>query len=316
LATKATANALIIPVFNDRASCVVLLGQIAALFNAQDWRICLIDDGSTTDPPRLSDLTDSGLTGVILRLPHNMGHQPAIACGVGYVAANWPGTNAVIMDADGEDRPEAVSALLSHLDPTELCAIVAKRRRRTESLAFRFFYAVYKTLFRLLTGHRIDFGNFMALSGPAVHRLASMHQTWLHVPAALIASRIPRKNVPTDRGKRYAGKSGMNIVSLSVHGMRALMVFADAVLMRLIFGGIALIVVAIVIALIALGLKVTGNATPGWFTTVVGLRVVMVMQTLEIFAVLLILTSMARGGILRDASKAYQDCIASLEATP
>lgn len=309
-------SVFIIPVFNDRTSCAVLLGKIAALFNAQDWRICLIDDGSTTDPPRLSDLTDFGLTGVILTLPHNMGHQPAIACGVGYVATNWPGANAVIMDADGEDRPEAVPDLLSHLDPTELCAIVAERRRRTESLAFRIFYAVYKMLFRLLTGHSIYFGNFMCLSGPAVHRLASMHQTWLHVPAALIASGIPRKNVPTDRGERYSGKSRMNFVSLSVHAMRAITVFADTVLMRLIFGGTALIVVATVIALIALGLKVTGNATPGWFTTVVGLLVVMVMQTLGIFVVLLILTGMARGGILRDTSKVYQDCIASSEATP
>jgi hypothetical protein len=94
------------------------------------------------------------------------------------------------------------------------------------------------------------------------------------------------------------------------------MVFADAVLMRLIFGGIVMIVAATAVALVALGLKVTGNATPGWFTTVVGIAVVMVMQTLEVFAVLLILAGLARGGILRDASRAYQDCIAGVEATP
>ena len=316
MATATPASVFIIPVFNDRVSCAVLLREMATFVNAQDWRICLIDDGSTSDPPRLSDLIDSRLAGVILRLPHNMGHQAAIACGIGYVAANWPGANAVIMDADGEDQPSTVPALLSHLDPNALCAIVAERRGRTESAAFRIFYQVYKALFRLLTGHRIDFGNFMVLSGPAVRRLASMHQTWLHIPAALIASRIPRKGAPIDRGKRYAGQSQMNFVSLSVHGVRGLMVFADAVLMRLIFGGIVMIVAATAVALVALGLKVTGNATPGWFTTVVGIAVVMVMQTLEVFAVLLILAGLARGGILRDASKAYQDCIAGVEATP
>lgn len=316
MATAAPTSVLIIPVFNDRTSCAVLLGQLSALFSANDWRICLIDDGSTSDPPLLSDLIDSGLSGVILRLPHNIGHQAAIVCGIGYVAANWPGASAVIMDADGEDRPDAIPALMSQLDPTMLCAVVAQRRLRTESFVFRFFYGVYKALFRLLTGHPIDFGNFMALSGPAVLRLASMHQTWLHIPAALIASRIPRKNVPIDRGRRYAGQSRMNFVSLSVHGMRALMVFADVVLMRLIFGGIVLIVAAATIALIALALKVTGNATPGWFTTVVGILVVMVIQMLEIFAAFLILAGMARSDALRDASKAYQDCIVSVEATP
>jgi polyisoprenyl-phosphate glycosyltransferase len=312
----APLNALIIPVFNDRASCLVLLRQLAALLNAQDWRICLIDDGSTADPPLLSDLIDFNLFGVILRLPNNMGHQAAIACGIGYVAANWPGASAVIMDADGEDRPEAVPVLLAHLDPAKLSAVVAARRVRTESFTFRVFYHIYKTLFRLLTGHSINFGNFIALSRPAVHRLASMHQTWLHVPATLIASRIPRKDVPTDRGTRCGGRSHMNFVSLSLHGMRALMIFADVVLVRLIFAGVVLILVAAILALVALGLKVTGNATPGWFTSVFGLVVATVMQAFEILAVLLVFAGMARGGIVRDTSKAHLDCIACVETTP
>jgi hypothetical protein len=297
------SNALIIPMFNDRASCSAVLAQIATVIRAQDWRICLIDDGSTRDPPMLCDLTDRGLSGVILRLPHNMGHQAAIACGIGYVAANWPGASAVIMDADGEDRPEVVPDLLSRLDPTQLCAVVAERRRRTEGVVFRIFYEVYKMLFRVLTGHSINFGNFMALSCSAVHRLASMRQTWLHIPAALITSGIPRKDVPTDRGKRYAGQSSMKYASLALLGMRALMIFAEVVLVRLIFAGIVLIVVATALALIALGLKITGNATPGWFTTVVGLGVITVMQTLAIFTVLLVLAGTTRGGILCDASR-------------
>jgi len=142
-----------------------------------------------------------------------------------------------------------------------------------------------------------------------------MHQTWLHVPAALIASGIPRKNVLTNRRRRYAGQSHIKYVSLALSGVRALMVFAGVVLMRLIFGGIVLIVVTAVLALVACGLKVTGNATPEWATTVVGLVLVLVTQMLGIFAVLLVLVGLVRGGIPRNASKAYLDCIGSVEAT-
>jgi polyisoprenyl-phosphate glycosyltransferase len=307
---------LIIPVFNDRVSCAALLGQMAALLKGQDWRICVIDDGSTIDWPLISDLMEFGLSGVILRLPHNMGHQAAIACGIGYVAANWPGRTVVIMDADGEDRPDVVPTLLLHLNPDKPCAVVAERRRRTEGLRFRVFYVIYKALFRLLSGHTINFGNFMVLSWSAVHRLASMHQIWLHLPAALIASRIPLRYVSTDRGRRYFGKSQMNFISLAVHGMRALMVFAESVLIRLIFGGIGLMLVAAALMLIALGLKITGNATPGWFTSVVGLLAVMVMQTLGVLAALLILAGTARGQIVRDASKTYLHSVASVEIRP
>jgi glycosyltransferase involved in cell wall biosynthesis len=308
--------ALIIPVFNDRNSCAVLLRQIAALFKGQDWRICVIDDGSTSESPSLSDLIELGLTGVILRLPHNMGHQTAIACGIGYVAANWPGRTAVIMDSDGEDRPEAVPTLLLHVEQNELCAVVAERRQRTESLRFRVFYLIYKALFRVLTGQTVDFGNFMVLSWPALNRLASMHQIWLHLPAALVASRIPRKNVPTARGKRYAGESRMNFISLSVHGMRALMVFVETVLMRVIVGTVALMTLWALLAMMALGLKFSGNASPGWLTTIVGLLAVMVVQTLGVFAALLILAGTGRRQILLDASKSYLQSVASVETTP
>ena len=238
LATTVTPlTVFIIPVFNDRPSCVVVLRELATLKTPHDRYICLIDDGSISDPPTLSDLNDCGLSGVILRLPHNMGHQAAIACGLGYVAANLPVASVVIMDGDGEDRPETVPILLSHLDPIKLCAIVAERRRRTEGLTFRTAYKVYRALFRALTGHTVDFGNFMVLSRDSVHRLASMHQTWLHLPAALIASRIPRKSIPIDRGERYSGPSRMNYLSLSLRGARALMVFADVIIVRLIFVG-------------------------------------------------------------------------------
>jgi glycosyltransferase involved in cell wall biosynthesis len=289
---------------------------MASIFKGQDWRICVIDDGSTTDSPLLSDLIEPGLTGVILRLPHNMGHQAAIACGIGYAAANWPGRSAVVMDSDGEDRPEAIPALLLHLEQDKLCAVVAERRRRTESVRFRLSYLIYKALFRVMTGYTVDFGNFMVLSWPAVKRLASMHQIWLHLPATLIASQVPRKNVPTDRGKRHAGKSQMNFISLSILGMRALMVFVETAFMRLIVGGVALMALWAVLAMIALGLKLTGNASPGWFTTIVGLLAVMVVQTLGLFAALLILAGTARRQILHDASKAYLQSVASVETTP
>jgi hypothetical protein len=72
--------------------------------------------------------------------------------------------------------------------------------------------------------------------------------------------------------------------------------------------------VAAILALVV-GLKVTGNATPGWATAVVGLVLVLVLLTLEIFAVLLVLAGIVRGGIPRNASKAYLDCIGSVEAT-
>jgi glycosyltransferase involved in cell wall biosynthesis len=303
---------LIIPVFNDRPSCIFLLAKLREILDSREWRVCIIDDGSTHDPIQLSDLTDSNLEGVILRLPHNVGHQAAIACGVGYAAAQWPNASAVIMDADGEDKPSDIPVLLDRLAPERLSCVVAIRRRRTEGFVFRLFYRIYKVLFRRLTGQSIGFGNFMALSAPAMHRLASMPQIGLNLPAGLIASRIPREEISIDRGVRYFGRSHMNLVALCLHGMRGLMALGDIIFVRLILVGIAFVLAAFASALVALGLKVTGNATPGWFTIVVGLAVIAVIQILEMLAVLLILVSFGRAP--RDASRDYLNLVSRIEA--
>jgi glycosyltransferase involved in cell wall biosynthesis len=307
------ARVLITPVFNDRASVRVLMGKLADILGPSGWKICLVDDGSTLDPPQISDIAGAGFGGVILRLPHNMGHQAAIACGLGHVAATWPGADAVIIDADGEDRPEDLPGLLNSLAPQGLCAVVATRGRRSESTAFKCFYMVYKGLFGVLTGQRLNFGNFMVLSGDAVRRLASMQQVWLHVPAALIASRIPRISVSIDRGRRYAGASHMNFVSLSVHGLRALSVFPDAVFMRMIIAGTAIVATGFATLLVALLLKATGNATPGWFTTVSGIFLVTAIQAIGTFLTLLIVSGIVGRDRLRDASRLYLDCNPSVE---
>ena len=107
------STVLIVPAFNDRPSCARLLREISSLSGAHDWRICLVDDGSTTDAPQLSDLSDLCLRGTILRLTRNVGHQAAIACGVGYVAEIWPGVSALIMDADGLRHWKAPSLMAS-----------------------------------------------------------------------------------------------------------------------------------------------------------------------------------------------------------
>ena len=309
------STVLIIPAFNDRPSCARLLREISSLSGAHDWRICLVDDGSTTDALQLSDLSDLCLRGTILRLARNIGHQAAIACGIGYAAETWPGVSALIMDADGEDRPDDIPRLLSSLDRSHFSAVVAERRQRTEKAQFRVFYWMFKRLFRLLSGHSLQFGNFMALSGSAVRRLASMQETWLHVAAALIASRIPRRNLPTDRGQRYFGNSTMNFISLAVHGMRALMVFAEVMLMRVVIACAAISVTTLVLVGVAAGLKVSGQASPGWFTSVFGIFVILITQTTGIFAAALVLAGVARG-LFQNASTAHRDLIAAVEATP
>jgi hypothetical protein len=72
---------------------------------------------------------------------------------------------------------------------------------------------------------------------------------------------------------------------------------------------------ALVLAGVAAGLKISGQASPGWFTSVFGIFVILVTQTTGIFAAALVLAGVARG-LLQNASTAHRDLIAAVEATP
>jgi hypothetical protein len=209
--------------------------------------------------------------------------------------------NVVVMDSDGEDEPVSARALLNALGRGETDVVVAQRRRRSETLKFRSFYLIYRFVFRILTGRVIEFGNFVALSPKAVRRLSAMQETAVHFPGAIMASRLRVTSVPTDRGKRYFGQSKLNFVGLSLHGIRSMMVFAEDILVRTGMFCVGLTILSAVLIAVAGLMKLAGYASPGWFTTVVGVLMILVMQS----GVLTFVTLMM-SGVIRSSASAEQ----------
>jgi hypothetical protein len=204
------------------------------------------------------------------------------------------------MDSDGEDRPADVQTLLSTLESSPLDVVVAKRVSRAEGLVFKTFYALYKLLFRALAGRPIAFGNFMAMHASAARRLACMPELDMHLAATVLASKLRVGQYGLDRGTRYAGQSKMNFVTLTLHGFRALMVFTEDVLVRVSLACVLIAALSVVMALIAVGLKLTGYSSPGWFSVTLGVLVLIFLQTGTISLMTLLLTGVSRGKLAVD----------------
>ncbi|MGN6094594.1 MAG: glycosyltransferase, partial [Luteibacter jiangsuensis] len=210
-----------------------------------------------------------------------------------------------------EDTPESITELVAGLSSPDIDVVVGARKSRVESVKFKVFYVVYKTLFSLLSGRKISFGNFMAAKMPAVRRLASMQELWTHVAACVLGSKLRVQSCSLDRGPRYAGKSKMNFVGLALHGFRALMVFAEDVLVRV---GIACTLVAalsVVGGITAMILKTLGFATPGWFSLAFGILLLVFLQTAALTLIILMLSGMMRGGGVLSPS-GYREFVAEV----
>jgi glycosyltransferase involved in cell wall biosynthesis len=285
---------IVTPVYEDREASSRLFQEIAEL-NIDGLLIVSVDDGSVREPLDVESIESAGLTGVVIKLKRNVGHQRAIAIGLNYVSDNISSIErVVVMDSDGEDLPSTISHLLANLDPATTDVVVAERKSRVETLKFRIFYQFYRWLFRLLVGRNIGFGNFMAIGPDALQRLRAMPELWIHVASCILNSKLRIKICPIDRGPRYAGKSKMNFVGLALHGFKGLMVFAEDVLVRV---GIACSLVAslsILAAATAIVLKIIGFATPGWFSVALGILFMVFLQTGTLTLMTLMLTGVVR----------------------
>lgn len=298
---------VVTPVYEDVEASSRLFVELARVFG-RDVYVVAVDDGSVRQPVDPSSIAAAGLDGVVIRLRRNVGHQRAIAIGLSYVAEALPDApKVVVMDSDGEDVPASIVQLTEPLKAADVDIAIAQRKRRVETLRFRAFYIVYKLLFLLLTGRRISFGNFMVLKPAAVKRLVAMNELWIHVAGCVLTSRLRLAHCPLDRGPRYAGTSKMNFVGLALHGFRALMVFAEDVLVRV---GIACTLVAgasVVGSIAAVILKSIGLATPGWFSVALGILLLVFLQTGALTLMTLMLTGVVRGGSVAIAYTQFVD---------
>lgn len=305
---------IVTPVYEDEEASARLFKELATELGQRVFVIA-VDDGSVRQPLDIASLREGGVDGVVLKLRRNVGHQRAIAIGLGYADEKLqPHQKVVVMDSDGEDLPSTIPALLAQLDNPVIDVVVAQRKSRVETFKFKAFYQVYKRFFSLMTGRPISFGNFMALKPAAVRRLVAMQELPIHVAAAVLASKLRTGICPLDRGPRYAGQSKMNFVGLALHGFKALMVFAEDVLVRVGIFSAGLAVLSVGGSALAILLKLLGYSTPGWFSIALGVLLLIFLQTGALALMTLMLTGVMRSGSVVTAV-AHREFIAEVIET-
>ena len=279
---------LLLPTYNDWECLPILLARVDQSLANQNGsvHVLIIDDGSGQPIPK--ELVPNQLDRIAridcLRLRRNIGHQRAIAIGLAYIHEEHVCDAVLVMDADGEDKPEDAARLVQHWQATGRRQVIfAARIRRSESWIFRACYFAYRVLHRVLTGISVRFGNFSIVPSEHLAALSVVSDSWNHYAASILKARIPFESLPTNRGTRYAGQSKLNFVALIAHGISAISVFAELVAVRVILSTLVLVFLAILLLLIVIGIRLfTALAIPGWATNAVGFLLVIVIQMLTV----------------------------------
>jgi hypothetical protein len=295
---------IVSPCYRDVASFVMLRSRILELLakdqipGSSEVQFVVVDDtaGYDSDIDQLKAYSDVR----VITPPFNLGHQRALVFGLRLILPEVLETDLIVtMDADGEDRPEDLSRLAQPLlaTPDErgmLC--VARRTKRSESLRFRILYVFFRALFHTLTGTTVRSGNFAAYRGWLAQRMLTHPYFDLCYSSTLVSLDMSVTTVPCPRGKRYAGRSRMNMLRLFMHGVRMLMPFMDRIAVRALTAFSAMFALGITLSLAVVGIRLfTNTAIPGWATaTLLGL-LILSFVALGNFVVLFAVFSTSRG---------------------
>jgi glycosyltransferase involved in cell wall biosynthesis len=283
---------ILIPVLDDWPALAVLLPRIRAVLDSRQSAVAvlIVDDGSRepAPPDLLAGLARPFEWVRILRVKRNLGHQRAIAVGLSYLDEHVPCEAVVVMDADGEDRPEDIPRLLDRSRQDGGASIVfAERRRRAEGLVFRVGYSLYRALHRVLTGAAVRVGNFSVIPRDRLASLVTVSELWIHYAASAFRSRQPIALVPAARAARADGQSRMKFVGLVVHGLSAISVYSDVVFTRLVVVAAAIGASAVLLVGVALFVGLfTDVAVPMWTAYALGLLLVILFQAATFVAAL------------------------------
>ncbi len=280
---------VLFPVRDDWSALAQLLAAVDQEVGGRfpNVSVLVVDDGSERG------FADSGVqfgpfahfdTVSILELKRNLGHQRAIALGLTYIEGNVDTSMVLVMDGDGEDRPsEAVRLIDRCRELANSKIIFAGRTRRTEGLSFRAFYAVYKILYRILTGRNYHVGNFSAIPAKFLGRLSVISEGWNHYASSVLKARIPFEEIETVRGKRLDGSTKMNFTSLVIHGLSAISVHSEVVGVRMLCATLFLTFVSLAAVGVVVGVRLfTDLAVPGWATYVTAFLAVILLQSVTL----------------------------------
>jgi dolichol-phosphate mannosyltransferase len=203
--TPATIT-VVVPFLNEAQNLPVLYERLVAALEPEGvaFEVLFVDDGSSdgsaawvaaraAQDPRVK----------LLRLSRNFGHQLAITAGMDHA----DGDAVVIMDADLQDPPEVVPALLRRWREGHEIVYAVRTSRAGESWTKRFLAATFYKTFRRMASVDvpIDAGDFRLVDRKVIDALRQVRELHRFVRGLTCWVGFSQAAVRYERAPRHAG---------------------------------------------------------------------------------------------------------------
>lgn len=199
-------HSIVIPIYNEEANVPELYRRLRSVIDQLEGQteLVLVDDGSRDRSLLLlRQLHEQDPRVCYLSLARNFGHQIAVTAGLNFAR----GQIVIVMDADLQDPPELIPALIQQWQQGYQ-VVYAQRTQRIREPWFKRLtaYWFYRTLRRLADVEiPIDTGDFCLMDRRVVDLLNTMPERNRYIRGLRAWVGFRQTAVPFDRAPRHAG---------------------------------------------------------------------------------------------------------------
>jgi glycosyltransferase involved in cell wall biosynthesis len=257
---------VVVPCFNEEASigeCHRRLTEVLCSLKIS-YELVYVDDGSRDATlSKLAEIYGDDPHVAVIELSRNFGHQPAVTAGLEAAA----GQAVVIMDADLQDPPEVIPAMLGKWAEGYEVVYAVRESRERETGFKRWTAKAFYRLINLLSEIEIplDAGDFRLLDRRAVEATKSMPERHRFLRGMCSWIGFRQCGIKYARAPRWAGSTKYPMRKMMNLALDAIASFSTVPLRILAVIGLASAVLALLGIVYALVVRLfTHSWVAGW----------------------------------------------------
>ncbi|MFI7587029.1 glycosyltransferase family 2 protein [Spongisporangium articulatum] len=273
---------VVVPMYDEQDVVELFVARLRPVLDdlGRTYEVLVVDDGSRDTTPALLEKARRDWAQLrVVRLRVNAGHQAALSAGLMRARGRWVAS----IDADLQDPPETLAAMLAAAEETSSDVVYGVRSDRSTDSFFKrgTARAYYRVMRRLVGGHvPADAGDFRLMSRATVDAINRLPEANRVLRLAIPALGFPSTTVGYVRAERAAGTTKYplsKMLRLSVDSLTGFSVAPLRLATWFGLGGAAATALMLVFAFIAF---LTDHTVPGWTSTFVAVAAVGAVQLL------------------------------------
>jgi dolichol-phosphate mannosyltransferase len=281
------ALSIVVPCYNEEGCLDTLHQRLAAAARetvGENFEIVLVNDGSKDASwAMMRDLAARDPHVTAINLSRNHGHQLALTAGLDLCR----GETILIIDADLQDPPELLPAMMKRLREQDADVVYGVRKSRRGETAFK--RATAHGFYRLLSRATevdipLDAGDFRLMTRRALDALLAMPEQARFIRGMVAWIGFRQLPFAYDRDQRFAGETKYPLKKMMRFALDALTGFSSAPLKLASHAGLWLSVGSVLLILYIAYAWLAGRNIPGWTSLML---VVVVLGAVQMFVLAL-----------------------------